>query len=198
MFWFCGRSGIVTYDGSWRGFTQRATDAPRVVLSELTFSLCTAALTSTGKEASHHYHKCHRSCQNIHAGTMHGGYWLWLCLPQVALHFLFHPTMARREINKRHNKICWHGVCGGEWEELYERRKTLSLGLTAMNLRKKKGHKMQNGQVQSSTFWAKAMLATHNTMQKSTFTSWTWTRWSLSQLSSSAKCKILQQLLFLC
>lgn len=145
--WFCGRSGIVTDDGSWRGFTERATDAPRVVPSELTFSLCTAAPTSTGKEATHHYHKYHRSCQNIHAGTMHGRYWLWLCHPQVALHFLFHPTMARREINKSHNEICCcRGVCGGKWAELCERRKTLSLGLTAMILRKK-AKKMQNSQV---------------------------------------------------
>lgn len=67
--WFWGRSGIVTDDGSRWEFTQRATDAPRVVPSALTFSLRTPAPTSAGKKASHNYHKCQPSCRNTHTGV---------------------------------------------------------------------------------------------------------------------------------
>lgn len=117
-FWCC--SGIVTDDGRRREFTQRATDAPHVVPSALTFSLCIPAPTSTAKEASHHYHKCQPSCLNIHTCTGMS-YWVPLCFSQVASYSLFYPTMACKEVihTPQHNflLVCrlWRWMGGVTW-----------------------------------------------------------------------------------
>lgn len=207
--WFWGRSGIVTDDGSRREFTQRATDATRVVPSALTFSLRTPAPTSARKKTSHHYHKCQPSCQNTHTGTG-VRYWLPLCLSQVALHSLFHPTTACREIKitPQHNSLLAWRLCrwmgGVTWM-----KKSIVLGIDSFGSGKDD---------QSINFWVfcwykldfdlmqKSQVKTlseqrqcwqHTTQcEKCTVTSWTWTSWSSTQLSSSAKCRILQAALF--